>query len=220
MEKLTIEKFLELRESEATLDCSNVKIIGKSKLREYKIWKAIKNRTTNPNRVDADHYFNKGIKCSEEWFNNFEQFLWDMGLSPDSTYSVDRIDNNLGYSKENCRWATHKEQCSNRGEFNLLFTYNGETKVLKAWAEDLGIKYTTLYTRIVRDKMPFEKAISHSHIIMRELDGEQKSLKEWCSIYNIEYDVVMNRISKHKWSLKEALTIPKGGRRHKKQDIV
>ena len=220
MEKITIEKFLELRESKASLDCSKVKIIGKSKLREYKIWKAIKNRTTNPNRVDADHYFNKGITCSIEWFVSFEQFLWDMGLSPDKSYSIDRINNDLGYSKDNCRWATRKEQSSNRGEFNLLFTYNGVTKVLKAWAEEFGIKYTTLYARIVRDNIPFEEAITYSHTIMRELNGEKKTLKEWCSIYNIEYDVVQNRISKHKWSLEEALTIPKGGRRHKKQDIV
>lgn len=216
MIKVSVDEFLNLKQSETNLDCSKYGIIGKSKLREYKIWKAIKNRTTNPNRVDANHYFNKGIKCSDEWFNSFEQFLWDMGLSPSSSHSIDRINNDLGYSKDNCRWATQKEQCSNRGEFNLVFTYNGESKVLKAWADFFGIKYGTLYTRIQRDGMSFEEAINHSHIIPFTLNNETKSLKEWCEFYNMEYEIVYNRIHKHKWSLEEALTIPKGGRRNKK----
>lgn len=216
MVKITLEEFLEKRGKNELLDCSTVKIIGKSKLREYKIWKAIKNRTTNPNRKDASHYFSKGIKCSEEWFNNFEQFLWDMGMSPDSKHSIDRINNDLGYSKDNCRWATYKEQSSNRGEFNLLFTYKGETKVLKAWAETLGIKYTTLYMRIVRDKMPFRKAIKYVKQVPYIFKGESKTLKEWCEVYNINYNVVINRLDKHKWSFEDALTIPKGSRRNKK----
>lgn len=130
-EKITVAEFLELRNSGEEIDCTKIIIKGKSKLREYKIWKGIKNRVTNKNRDDADHYFNKGITCSEAWFNCFEQFFFDLGPRPNPEASVDRINNDLGYCKENCRWATKQEQASNRGAFNDIFTYNGETKVLK-----------------------------------------------------------------------------------------
>ena len=216
MEKITIQKFLELRESCEPIDCSQYVIIGKSKLREYKIWKGIKNRVTNPNRYDADHYFNKGINCSDEWFNCFEQFYYDLGPCPNKDSSVDRINNDLGYCKENCRWASKTEQTSNRGEFNCIFTYNGESKVLKEWARIFNIKYTTLYTRIYRSNMSFEEAINFNNELIFTINSETHTLKEWCKIYNIEHDIVYNRYNKHKWSIEEALSIPKGGRRKKK----
>lgn len=215
MDKITLNEFLELRNTENAVDCSKLKIIGKSKLREYKIWKALKNRVTNPNRADVDHYFNKGITCCEEWFNCFEQFLYDMGMCPDKTYSIDRINNDLGYSKDNCRWASSKTQNSNRKDFNLVYTYQGESKVLKAWAEHFGIKYTTLYMRIFRNGMTFEEAINYVNTPTYELQGKTKSLKEWCILYDMEYKVVYNRLMKHKWSIEEALTVKKGERRNK-----
>lgn len=215
MKKVTLEEFLELRNSNEPIDCTKIIIKGKSKLSEYKIWKGIKNRVTNPNRYDAEHYFDKGITCSEEWFNCFEQFFYDLGPRPDKNASVDRINNDLGYCKENCRWANKQEQASNRGTFNDIFTYNGETKVLKEWARVFNIKYTTLYNRIYRSKMSFEDAIHYNNELIFTINGETHSLKEWCEIYNMDHTVVYNRYNKHKWSIEEALTIPKGGKRKK-----
>lgn len=212
MEKISINEFLEKR-SEQEFDCTKYVIVGKSKLSEYKIWKGIKNRVTSKNRYDADHYVNKGITCSNEWFNSFEQFYFDMGPRPNKEASVDRIDNNKGYCKENCRWASKTEQASNRGEFNDVFTYNSESKVLKAWAKTLGIKYTTLYSRIYRSNMTFEEAINYQHEITFTINSETRTLKEWCKIYDIDHSIVYNRYNKHKWTIEEALTIPKGGRR-------
>lgn len=212
MEKITKEEFLK-RRNDSDFDCTKYIIKNKSKLSEYKIWKGIKNRVTNPNRYDADHYINKGIGCSDEWFNSFEQFYFDMGSKPNNKASVDRIDNSKGYCKENCRWATKSEQASNRGEFNDVFTYNGESKVLKAWAKEFNIKYTTLYARIYRSGMSFEDAINYKHELTFTINSETHTLKEWCEIYNIEHAIVYNRYNKHKWTIEEALTIPKGGRR-------
>ena len=184
-------------------------------MKEYRIWKAMKTRVSNPNTKCADSYVNKGIKCCEQWLNSFEQFYKDMGPCPEG-YSIDRIDNNGDYTPENCRWASSKEQADNRGEFNKVFEHNGEAHVLKDWAKILGIKYTTLYQRIYRSNLSFEQAIQQNpfeHTVIYK--GERKSLKELCNQYNMEYSVVYNRLYKHGWDIEEALTIPKGKRRPK-----
>lgn len=184
-------------------------------MREYRIWKALRNRTSNSNRPDAKYYIEKGITLCNDW-NSFEQFYKDMGPCPDN-YTIDRIDPDGNYCKENCRWASRSTQSKNRGTFNKVFIHNGQSMVLKDWARKLGIKYTTLYNRIYRSGKTFEEAIKADPFNrLIEYNGEKHTLKEWCSLKNIEYNVVLNRISKHKWSFDDAINIPKGKRRNKK----
>ena len=187
--------------------------IKRKEMREYNIWRGMKTRVTNPNIDDANRYINRGITCCEEWLNSFEQFYKDMGPCPDG-YSIDRIDPNGNYCPENCRWTNQTTQCQNRGEFNKVYTYNGETHVLKEWARILNIKYTTLYQRINRSGMSFEEAINRTEKDnLTEFNGEYKTLKEWCNIYNIKYSTVITRLNKHKWTLEEALLTPYGQKR-------
>lgn len=63
--------------------------------------------------------------------------------------TLDRINNNKGYSKENCKWSTRKEQVRNRSN-TVLITHNGEKRTLGEWSEILNTKYGTLYTRYSR----------------------------------------------------------------------
>ena len=135
--------------------------MNKRSMPEYRAWKAMKARCYAPSSTKGT-YREARISVCDEWRNDFDRFLHDMGHRPSSAHSLDRIDNARGYEKSNCRWATQKTQCSNRGAFNKVFTHKGETLVLKAWAERFGIKYTTLYQRIYRSGMPFERAISKS----------------------------------------------------------
>ena len=190
-------------------------IANKVHMREYSIWKGIKTRVKNPNIDDADRYINRGINCCESWLESFEAFYNDMGPCPEG-YSIDRINNDLGYYPENCRWANQITQTQNRGEFNKIFTYNGKTKVLKEWAKELGINYNTLYQRIYRSKLTFEEAIQKDPFKRQiEINGETHILKEWAEIYNIKYQTVIDRINKHKWNIIDAITIPKGTKRSK-----
>ena len=89
----------------------------------------------------TEHYPTKGITICPEW-ETFEGFLADMGHAPEGL-SLDRIDNDKGYSKENCRWATPKEQCVNRSITNFI-THNGVTMCARDWSRSLGDKSGTL----------------------------------------------------------------------------
>lgn len=131
----------------------------RNRIPEYMAWKAMKSRCYSPSATKGSYRTN-GITVCEEWRENFEQFLNDMGEKPSPKHSLDRIDNDKGYSKNNCRWVTQDVQTKNRGKFNRQFTFNGETKVLKDWARHFGIKYTTIYQRIYRSGMSFESAIN------------------------------------------------------------
>jgi hypothetical protein len=80
--------------------------------------------------------------------NSFEKFLADMGEKPEGK-SLDRIDNNAGYSPNNCRWATPQEQARNTRR-NRWLTYAGKTMVLEDWARELKVSCCTLKARLRR----------------------------------------------------------------------
>jgi hypothetical protein len=80
---------------------------------EYYSWVSMITRCTNNNYKEYFRYGGRGITVCKEWLK-FENFIKDMGDKPGKDYSIDRINNDLGYYKENCRWATKLEQCNNQ----------------------------------------------------------------------------------------------------------
>ena len=78
----------------------------------YRSWIKMKDRCLNPNHTHSRYYLERGIGVCKKWML-FEGFYEDMGDRPDG-YSLDRIDNNLGYFKENCRWIPLRDQPKNR----------------------------------------------------------------------------------------------------------
>ena len=87
---------------------------GSIKTIEYRTWASIKSRCLNPNTNRYYLYGGRGIKVCDRWLNSYENFLEDMGRRPPGRYSIDRIDSNGDYSKDNCQWVNYHVQNKNR----------------------------------------------------------------------------------------------------------
>lgn len=83
----------------------------------YAVWECIIQRTTNPKHTKYEYYGGRGITLCPTWLK-FENFLFDMGVRP-KKLEIDRIDNNKGYSKDNCRWTTRSINLKNRRSSKL-----------------------------------------------------------------------------------------------------
>ena len=113
----------------------------------YITWNTMRQRCNNSNHPDFKNYGGRGITVCKSW-GQFKNFLADMGeRMPPMT--LDRIDNNGNYEKNNCRWATRKEQGRNTRN-NHIIKFNGREQPLVVWAEEYGIKEKTLRSRFKR----------------------------------------------------------------------
>lgn len=121
---------------------------GKSTVRA---WMSMVSRCYNQDNKHYKDYGGRGITVCDRWLshNGSTYFVSDMGLKPSAKHSLDRIDNSLGYSPENCRWATPEIQSRNRRNV-IVITHLGKTLCLKQWSRELGIHYQTLRQRIRR----------------------------------------------------------------------
>lgn len=124
--------------------------------RAYVAWVNMKSRCNNTNRKDTKNYKGRGINYCERW-ELFENFLEDMG-NPEMKMTLDRIDNSMGYSKENCRWATVAIQAINKRN-NIRYELYGKKMTLSEWGRETGVGRLTIYKRIMRG-VPLEKAIT------------------------------------------------------------
>lgn len=109
-------------------------------------WVNMIRRCGDPTNARYADYGGRGITVCERW-QDPAAFIADMAPSFLEGMELERIDNNAGYSPENCRWATHTEQARNKR--NLIYlTYLGRTQSAKEWAREMGINYGTLLERI------------------------------------------------------------------------
>lgn len=112
---------------------------------EYNSWSSMKARCDNPKSSNYKQYGARGIKYIKEW-EDFSIFYKDMGARPRGT-TLDRLNNNKGYSKENCRWSTFKQQNRNTRK-NVLFIIDDIQMTIAEAAELHSINKATVYDRL------------------------------------------------------------------------
>jgi hypothetical protein len=126
--------------------------------KEYKTWVRIKRRCFVPECPGYERYGGRGITMCERWRDSYEAFLEDIGRSPQGSYSIDRIDNNGNYEPGNCRWATSREQASNRCTTRLVEAF-GRSMCITAWSRETGLSAQVITWRLARG-MGAEEALS------------------------------------------------------------
>lgn len=135
---------------------------GMTKTKIYSRYKGMVSRCNYEKHHAYQRYGGRGIKVSNEWLgeDGFEKFYeWAMQNGYSEELSLDRIDNNLGYSPENCRWTDAHTQANNR-ETSITFKFEGVEKSLMEWANDLELNYDSLWRRIKKYGYTFEDAIT------------------------------------------------------------
>lgn len=164
----------------------------------------MKTRCNNVKHRAYPRYGGRGITYDTAW-EKFENFYRDMGPKPHPKMELERIDNEKNYCKENCRWATKKEQTRNRGgaRATRMYTYDGKTMCIADWAKEIGITPQSLQKRLnkgwplelalspeKRDKDPSKrvitgpnpnkgKTIRNANSKYIAIDGETKTYTEW-----------------------------------------
>ena len=151
------------RQRPKSCGCQNKNLIGAAQRThgmadtvEFTAWKHMKARCLLKTRNDYHNYGGRGISFCARWLK-FENFFEDMGKRP-CGMSLDRIDVNGDYCKENCRWATPRQQANNT-RTNHWVTAQGRTQTTAMWAHELGMKPDTLRHRLRKGMTP-ERAVS------------------------------------------------------------
>lgn len=166
-------------------DCGSTRVLGGSQLRRgiiyscgcanrrsaakykhggtgtkaYQAWVDMRRRCDDSRRHAFVDYGGRGISYDAAW-GDFSMFIADMGV-PAEGQTLDRINNDEGYSKANCRWADMRTQCRNRRSSRRI-TCGEHTRTIAEWSEVTGIKRTTIAYRI-QHGWPTEKALGERH---------------------------------------------------------
>lgn len=132
---------------------------GMTRKPEYQAWNHMIQRCYNERTCNFNNYGGRGITVCVRWRKAFINFFNDMGLKPSPKHSIDRINNNKGYSPSNCRWSNCVQQAHNKRNTRHIF-FKGETLCLKDWCRRLNIDYKNAHRRIFARGWSIERAFT------------------------------------------------------------
>lgn len=151
--------------------------------RLYRIYYCMINRCYNKNdEYHKKHYQDKCITICDEWLDDNKTFFdWAIKNGYQDNLTIDRIDNNKGYSPSNCRWVTTYEQNKNR-TCSLLVMYDGKTKSINEWISKLGLKvsYRNIHNRLANLGWTVEEAFyTENHSYKGKEKIIENKLRKW-----------------------------------------
>ena len=184
----------------------------------------MKQRCYNPKCKEFKDYGARGICVCDEWLDKttivkdghlgslgwftFKDFALSSGYSND--LSIDRIDNNKGYSPENCRWANAKIQSNNRRSCKII-EYQGMKKNMAQWAEYLNMPYRKFKSRVERYGNNLDLIFSNKRVKRKKqkkliitYKRKTQKLSDWCRELNLDYSKTRARIFIMSWSVEKA----------------
>lgn len=132
----------------------------------FHIWQKMIYRCQNPQDKRYKYYGGRGITICDKW-KGVTQFIADMESTYKKGLQIERIDNDKGYSPENCRWATQTEQARNKSS-NVKLSHNNKTLCLGEWSQITGISYGTLWERFKILGWPAEKTLTTPPLSSKE----------------------------------------------------
>lgn len=141
---------------------------GMSKTTTFAVWRGMLQRCRNPKNPAYSKYGGRGITVCDQWLS-FERFLSDMGVRPDGK-SLDRINNNEGYSPSNCRWASRKTQNSNKTT-TVLLTIDGVTQCARDWSRSIGVNQSLITNRV-------KAGMTHKEAYLATLNAKRSRMRE------------------------------------------
>lgn len=148
---------------------------GPERDRLQKIHRGMIDRCRKPSCPAFLNYGARGISICDEWLENFDAFYeWSVANGYSSDLTLDRIDNDKGYSPDNCRWATRQQQAQNRRSTNIQYAF-GEEKCFTEWMRDTRtvVSIPTVRQRL-KSGWEFESAIS-----TRGMSKRDAALSRW-----------------------------------------
>ena len=177
--------------------------------RLHGIYHGIKKRCYNANSPRYKDYGGRGIKMSDEWLDSdtgFDAFVdWSLENGYTDSMTIERIDVNGDYCKENCKWITIEEQRKNKRD-TLWVEYKGEKVRLQDLCESVAIvSYDTVHDRIFKRGWDLERALTEPSHALR------KSLSQKSREHGLDPRLVRDRMSKLGWSEEDALNTPNAG---------
>jgi len=167
----------------------------------YTSWQAMRQRCSDPNADRFSSYGGRGIGICKRW-NDYDAFLADMGTRP-CGHTLERLNRELDYGPDNCIWADNKQQANNKST-NHWLTYQGQTKSMAQWCDELGLPYSAIRGRLRRG-WNVEAALStpvrsiasrRGRPLMLTYAGRAQSLSAWCRELGLSASTVSCRLSR------------------------
>jgi hypothetical protein len=182
---------------------------GLCKTPEYNTWRKIKERCLNKDTPSFHNYGGRGISLFPEWVNSYEKFLSYIGNRPSKKHSIDRINNNGNYEPGNVRWATNWQQANNK-RVNHIIEFNGITQTMAEWADQTGITYNSIRTRInkgwsIEDTLTISTGSMRHNSRILEYNGVSQSVIDWSRQTGLDNKTIYDRINSG-WTIEDALT--------------